>query len=238
MNLGAEPKKLAMLGGLLLVAVLVLVFNGGTGSGGSTASTGQTSSPSVTPAPGGVPAGAPGPARESAAARSRSRTTSEFRPSFREPKGQEARDPMSIDPTLRLDLLAKLQTVEVSGSRRSLFDFSQPPPPKPDPVKVAIGKPVPSPIVPITPDVPPAELKPTKPQPPPVPLKFYGYVNPAGRAQKRAFFVEGEEIHIVREGELVKRRYKIVRIGVNSVIVEDINFPDSPQTLPLEEQPG
>ena len=42
---------------------------------------------------------------------------------------------------------------------------------------------------------------------------------------------------MVREGDLVKNRYKIVRIGVNSVIVEDIQFK-SQQTLPLEEQPS
>ena len=40
------------------------------------------------------------------------------------------------------------------------------------------------------------------------------------------------------KARLVKRRYKIVRIGVNSVVVEDTQFPGSQQTLPLEEQPG
>ena len=49
--------------------------------------------------------------------------------------------------------------------------------------------------------------------------------------------MEGEDIHVVREGDLVKNRYKIVRIGVNSVVVEDTQFK-SQQTLPLEEQPS
>ena len=150
---------------------------------------------------------------------------------------------MSIDPTLRLDMLARLQKVEVTGAHRSLFDFGQAPAAKPDPAKVAAAKTkVPSPIVPIKPVEKPgttaANTPPPKPQAPPVPLKFYGYVNPAGQAQKRAFFMEGEDIHVVTEGELVKRRYKIVRIGVNSVVVEDTQFPGSQQTLPLEEQPG
>ena len=59
---------------------------------------------------------------------------------------------------------------------------------------------------------------------------------PVNQPNKRAFFMEGEDIHVVREGDVVKSRYKIVRIGVNSVVVEDMQFK-SQQTLPLEEQP-
>jgi hypothetical protein len=66
-------------------------------------------------------------------------------------------------------------------------------------------------------------------------LKFYGYISPSNQPNKRAFFMEGEDIHVVREGDVVKSRYKIVRIGVNSVVVEDMQFK-SQQTLPLEEQ--
>ena len=68
-------------------------------------------------------------------------------------------------------------------------------------------------------------------------MKFYGYVTPSRTGAKRAFFLEGEDIHVVNEGDLIKRRYKIIRIGVNSVVVEDTQFKNQ-QTLPLEEQPG
>ena len=37
------------------------------------------------------------------------------------------------------------------------------------------------------------------------------------------------------EGELIKRRYKLVKIGVNSVTMEDTQFK-SEQTLPLAEE--
>ena len=158
---------------------------------------------------------------------------------MRPKRGEERADPMAIDPTLRLDVLAKLQEVKVEGPRRSIFDFSQPPAPKPDPKIVAASKtPVPSPLVKpeeTTAAVTPAE--PAKPQAPPIPLKFYGYLSRSNVPAKRAFFMEGEEIHVVAEGDLVKKRYKIVRIGVNSVIVEDTQFGQQ-QTLPLEEQPG
>jgi hypothetical protein len=232
MKVGAEPKKVAILVVLLLVAVVVLFTNSGsTPEAGYTPppAASQPVSPSIgSPETGTAPAATP---------QQRGRLSNEFRPSVRPKRGEQRPDPMTIDPTLRLDLLAKLQSIEVTGSHRSVFDFSQAPPPKPEPVKAAAAKPpVPSPIVPDKPadNAEQAKVEPPKPKAPPIPLKFFGYVSPSG-AVRRAFFVEGDEIHVVREGEVVKRRYKVVRIGVNSVVVEDTQF-GSQQTLPLEEQ--
>ena len=119
---------------------------------------------------------------------------------------------------------------------RSIFDFGQAPPP-PKPVEQAKGPKAPSPLIGPAPPPPPqaAAAEPPKPQAPPIPFKFYGYIT--NQPSKRAFFMDGEEIHVVREGDVVKNRYKIVRIGVNSVVVEDMQFK-SEQTLPLEEQPA
>jgi hypothetical protein len=234
LQLGAEPKKVAILVGLLLVAAVVFFMNSDPG-----VDTGSASAPAAAPVPSASQL--PTPAPETAGpARTRGRTSAgQFSPSLRPKRGEQRPDPTTIDPTLRLDLLAKLQTVSVEGTRRSIFDFSQPPAPKPDPVKVASAKPVPNPIVPIKPVTPveQANTPPPKPPAPPIPLKFYGYVNPAGvqAGPKRAFFMEGEDIFIGQEGELVKKRYRIVRIGVNSAVVEDTQF-GSQQTLPLEEQ--
>lgn len=230
MKLGAEPKKVAILVGLLVVALVVFLMNSD-----STPDTAYTP-PAATSAPSAGPADT-GTSASSATAQVRGRTSTEFRPSVRPKRGEQRPDPMTIDPTLRLDLLAKLQTVNVQGSHRSIFDFGQPPAPKPDPVKEAAAKPpVPNPIVPVKPaETEQANAEPAKPAAPPIPLKFYGYVSPAGTPQKRAFFMEGEEIHVVHEGDLVKKRYKVVRIGVNSVVMEDTQF-GSQQTLPLEEQ--
>ncbi|MDZ4802985.1 MAG: hypothetical protein SGI92_32910 [Bryobacteraceae bacterium] len=240
MKLGAEPKKLAFLGGLLAVALAVYLYNAGSGSDVPPAASQQPQT--AAPAPGLIPSG---PTSTAATSKSgKGRTAAEFRPRLGRPRGNtEAVDPMSIDPTLKVELIARLQDVTVTGTHRSLFDFSQAAPPKAEPPKPGAAKAkVLSPIVPIgavTP-VEAAKVEPAKPAAPPIPMKFYGYVNPRGGVdvQKRAFFMEGEEIHIVREGDIVKRRYKIVRIGVNSAVVEDTNFPGSAQTLPLEEQPG
>ena len=55
--------------------------------------------------------------------------------------------------------------------------------------------------------------------------------------RKGAFFLEsdGNTFHIAAENELVQNRYKIVRIGVNSAVVEDTKDKHQ-QTLPLVEE--
>ncbi|MEK7750697.1 MAG: hypothetical protein AAB654_02185, partial [Acidobacteriota bacterium] len=70
----------------------------------------------------------------------------------------------------------------------------------------------------------------------PITFKFYGYISPARGGAKRAFFLDGEEIHVAGEGEIIKKRYKVVRIGAGSAVVEDTEHQHQ-QTLPLEEQP-
>jgi hypothetical protein len=137
-------------------------------------------------------------------------------------------DPTSVDPTLRLDLLGKVQAVTLAGGERNLFQFGAAPPPKTPEPKV-----IPKPL-----EAKPVETakpaEPVKPPPPPIPLKFYGYSSQSRAGQKKAFFLDGEDIVVAAEGELVKKRYKVVRIGINSVVVEDTEHKHE-QTLPLEE---
>ena len=52
---------------------------------------------------------------------------------------------------------------------------------------------------------------------------------------RRAFFLDGDDILVAGENETVKNRYKIVRIGVNSAVVEDTTNKNQ-QTLPLIEE--
>jgi len=161
----------------------------------------------------------------------------EFRPTLRPKKGQDT-NPTTSDPTLRLELLEKLQTVGVEGGARSLFEYrSEEPQQLAKVVETAKIIPISPPQGPNPP--PPPAPPPPEPKAPPVPLKFYGFINPAKTSDKRAFFLDGEEIIVATEGQLVKNRYKIVRIGVNSAVVEDTQFKNSQQTLPLvEEQAG
>jgi hypothetical protein len=187
----------------------------------------------TTPPPAGAPSLAPPPQR-SAPARVRGNNT-EFRPSLKPRTGENRIDPTSIDPTLRFDLLAKVQAVDPHGGNRNLFQFGAPPPPpapkEPEPKiipsAVAAGRANPGEIKPAAPAGPPP--------PPPIPLKYYGYSTQKGEIRKRAFFLDGEEILVAGEGDTVKRRYRVVRIGINSVVMEDTEHK-SQQTLPLTEE--
>jgi hypothetical protein len=240
-GVGAEPKKLAVLIGLLLAA-------GGTyywmnrpdpPAGANTAPASAAPAPS-TPA-------APSPATSSSASRATTssygprtaarggRTSSsgdDFRPTLKLPEGM---DVSRIDPTLKLELMAKVRNVSVEGGSRSLFEFYTPPPPPPPPV------PKPQPIVPkplTAAELKAAELKkgpPPPPPPPPIPLKFYGYSGALRSTVRRAFFLDGEDIIQAGENDTIRNRYKIIRIGVNSAIVED-TVAKNQQTLPLAEE--
>ena len=129
----------------------------------------------------------------------------------------------NLDPTLHLNVLEASRRVKYEPGR-NIFRMEEPPPPKVDTSVRAANTPPPTPT-------------PTPP-PPPIPLKFYGFVNPSRTDIKRAFFLDGEDIIIAAEGELVKKRYKILRIGVNSALVEDTTFKgdNTQQTLPLEAE--
>jgi hypothetical protein len=54
---------------------------------------------------------------------------------------------------------------------------------------------------------------------------------------KRAFLLEGEEIFTPAEGETFRKRYKVIRVGVNSVVIEDLDFKEQ-QSLILTEESG
>jgi hypothetical protein len=221
MKLGADPKKAAILAGLLLVAgyfVITNMFSGSTPQSASSAARARTENlPEIK-----------GPSPRAEVRKTKPSRTQEFRPSLKPRKPGESVDLSSIDATLRLDLLAKLQDVKVQGGERSLFDFGSVPVAKPEP------KVIPKPIytVPLPPPPPPV---PVVPPPPRIALKFYGYTMPAPQGAKRAFFLDGEEILIGAEGDVLKKRYRVVKIGVNSVVMEDLQNR-SEQTLQLEPQ--
>jgi hypothetical protein len=138
---------------------------------------------------------------------------------------------------LRLDLLAKLQEVRVEGVKRSLFEFSKAPPPKVPEPKIVPKPMAGSKAAELKAAAMQAAKKKMKPPPPPVNLKFYGYISQARSSNKRAFFLDGEDIFVAGEGDIIQKRYKVVRIGVNSAVVEDTQH-DHKQTLTLVEQSG
>jgi hypothetical protein len=238
MKLGAEPKKVAILSVLLAAGGYFFYANVISDSSDSRPHQPAASGPSkklsealdvTTPA---APAGR-GPVVRST---SRSKTSEEFHPSMKR-KPEDAIDPTSVDPTLRLDLLAKVQSQDLATAGRNPFQFGQPPPPpvpKAPPVdakKLIESKKEPSKPV----DTPKSDSGPPKPPPLNLSWKYYGYTVPRGSTHKRVFFLDGEDILTANEGDVLKKKYKVVRIGVNSVVMEDLDTK-SQQTLPLAEE--
>jgi hypothetical protein len=225
MKLGAEPKKLAVL--LALVALAAYLIYTNLISGAPAASPVQPRAAAM-PSPAAL-AETGRPVVRAEAPRARQNRLQEFRPSLRR-RAVDLSEANTLEATLRLDLLDKLQKVAIEGGRRSLFDFGAAPLPKQPEPKI-IPKPQ-------TVEPPPApEPPPAKPRPPQIPLRFYGFTAPLPQGPKRAFFLDGDEILVGGEGEVLKMRYRVVRIGVNSVVVEDLQSK-SEQTLPLEPQVG
>jgi len=229
-QIGAEPKKIAILVGLVLVAGYFLIpSRDATESAAPVRSAGNAPEPLRTVARStNRPPGKNAP-------RGANSNPREFRPSLR----SKGIDPSNVDPTLHLALLAKLKTVAIEGGTRSLFDIGAPPVELnvKEPAKIEIAKTPVGPVLPAAPAKAEPPATPPEPKAPPIPLKFYGFVNPPKVGIKRAFFLDGEDIVIAGEGDVVKKRYKIVRIGVNSAVVEDTQFKsNNQQTLPLEAE--
>jgi hypothetical protein len=129
-----------------------------------------------------------------------------------------------LDPTLDLKLLAQSEEIKYEGNGRNIFVLGSMP--KIEPVK---GNPatdrgaaqaqlhMPAPI----------------PPPPPITLKFFGFANKPGET-KKVFLSQGEDVFIAGEGDIVDRRYRVLRISPTAVDVEDV-INNNRQSLPLTQ---
>jgi ribosome-associated protein YbcJ (S4-like RNA binding protein) len=93
----------------------------------------------------------------------------------------------------------------------------------------AIPKPVAPPIrpAPVVAENPGPQLP---PPPPPIPLKFFGFANQQGA--RKVFLSSGDDVFVAGEGEIVQRRYKIMRVNQNNIEVQDV-LNNNVQTIPL-----
>jgi hypothetical protein len=153
----------------------------------------------------------------------------DFRPSIKLPEGT---DVTKIDPRLKTELLAKLQKIPLEGGARSVFDWGQAPVPPPPPVAKIDPRVLEETKKKADEALAYQKEHPVKPIPPPIPLKFYGYANRLSGPARQAFFLDGDDIQIKSENDVIRGRYKIIRIGINSATVEDLQSHDQ-QTLPL-----
>lgn len=114
----------------------------------------------------------------------------------------------TLDPHLRLDLLSGSEGVRYAGSGRDIFSEHTGDIPQPS----APG---------LLTEAKQAEPPPPPPPPPPINLKFWGWASQPGEA-KAVFLAQGDNGFVAHEGEIIARRYKVVRIGPSSVEIEDL----------------
>jgi len=122
---------------------------------------------------------------------------------------RQTQGPTSVTaPDVHLSALREDRPQPVEDPSRDLFRFKpKPPPPRPVVQRPAF---VPQPVV--IPSAPPGP-----PPLPPIAMRFIGLVEEQDRAQKIAILTDGRGIYQGREGDIIEGRYRIVRIGVESV---------------------
>lgn len=248
MKIGAEDKKKTALAiGLTLVAlgtVYVQFFSG-------PADTGRPSGRAVTPKS-ALPAQTrparvvtpPAAADTATTARRRTGTRNQrgaFEPIWRRSHEDDDFDALAEDPSLATERLAAVRAVEFNGVERNIFRFGERKkvvaPPAASTIseaqrrqeefaakaQAAAAKPAPAPA------------KPTKA--PRLTWKYYGYASPSGDGTRRAFLLDGEDVLIGSEGDIFKQRYKVVRVGLTSIVIEDMQFKEE-QSLAITAPKG
>ncbi len=204
MNLGTENRKKTQAAIVLSIVAVLYVgyqlishFAGGPPAAAANVTAVDTPAPVVTPAPrrGGAPRGATA-------------------------AGKKAAPPPSLDPTLKLDLLASSENMKYTGKGRNIFQAAQ--------------EEIPKPIAPAVKEQAKNDnLPPPPPPPPPINLKFFGFASKPGEA-KRIFLSKGEDVFIAGEGDIVDRRYKVIQIGPASVTIQDV-LTNNTQQIPLTQ---
>jgi hypothetical protein len=129
----------------------------------------------------------------------------------------------SLDPTLDESAMLRTESLVYSGSGRNIFSSISTPPMV---IPSNVPKARPGVVLPVMPPMPVGP-----PPPPPINLKYFGTaVRINGRRQ--AFLLQGEDVYLASEGDIVARKYRIVSIGTNNIQVEDLVYKDT-QTIPL-----
>ena len=125
----------------------------------------------------------------------------------------------TLDPRLRLDILAASQNKKYEAGGRNIFRMEE-------------AK-IPTTIKPVREsfDVPMPPTPTPTPPPPPIPLKFYGFASKPNEPKK--IFLDNEgEVYVAKQGDIVERKYKVIQINNTNVIVEDV-LNNNRQTIQL-----
>ncbi|WP_263368248.1 hypothetical protein [Edaphobacter bradus] len=126
-----------------------------------------------------------------------------------------------LDPTLKMGPMLVTESLVYSGTGRNIFSSASMP---------VIPKPI-APVRPKAPLTPVATAPFGPPPPPPIDLKFFG-VETTANGKRRALLLKGDDVFLAGDGDIVQRRYRVLTVMANSVVVEDLANSNQ-QTLPL-----
>jgi len=144
----------------------------------------------------------------------------------RKPAAQTARGSLDI----RLEDLKQPPPQPADAARNPFRFYVKPPPPPPPPKPVVTGPPPPPPLQ-------PGQQGYVPPPPPPIPLKFIGTMEQGNRKVAIFSYSDGRGGIPVyaKEGEAVLGQYRLVKIGVESVVMEYLDGRGR-QTIPMRGQ--
>ena len=135
-----------------------------------------------------------------------------------------------VDPVLRLGLLERLQRVKPIVSGRNVFEASAGPGGAMQAGGVPVRQIIPKPL-PMPPNL--AQAAAAMAPRANIPLKYYGFARPEDRQEKSSgFFLDGENVVVAAEGQLIQQRYLVVQLTPNSAQLEDTQIKMG-QTLPV-----
>jgi hypothetical protein len=141
--------------------------------------------------------------------------------------GPNLQDPPPVidvnNPHIRMEQIERARNAEYKGSGRNPFSPVQVPPPKTPQKEMKREFPGP----PLPPPTPPLTLPPN--------VKFYGFGTVPNGTSRRAFFTDGDEVYLLGEGDVLLKRFRIIRIGNDHLEFEEIST-GRVGTAPLEEQ--
>jgi hypothetical protein len=126
----------------------------------------------------------------------------------------------SLDPRLHIAELQATENTDYTGKGRNIFLAQA--------NDVVIEKPI-APAM-TKKNTTPEPVKYTPPPPPPIELKFFGFASSQG--VKKVFLSKDGDVFVASEGDIVNRRYKIVKINANNIEVLDV-LNNNRQTIPL-----
>ena len=134
------------------------------------------------------------------------------------------------NPHIRMEEIGRARGTEYKGSGRNPFSPAAPP--------ATVAKTIqaekkfqnygPQPKPP-DPPLPPLTLPPN--------VKFYGFGTVPNGTSRRAFLHDGDEVQILGEGDVLLKRFRIIRIGNDHIEFEEISTGRT-GTAPLVEEQG